>query len=355
MKSERPHLFLFQTIHNSSASEFWEDAKWQGAPRPSLHSDSSVRLRAQRNSLLYPFAYAFLTAHPANSTQVSPHIWSIMLRRHLNLPVFDSSIALVCTHCHSYMDAQGDHASHCKTGYSTTTRRSQSQGSFSVSSVKGPSLSLLPLTHRIPHGELPQRGKSRDWAGDPGRSFHTDPLVGRRLLNAPSAPQFDLPILHLHPSLISRRTPSCGPPLQRFQRKSLRGLVLPCRSEIQSAHPACAEQHWSTSSAQPTNLRTVSVSPCTLITRYSTLRLPSLLILRPLCATKPAHPRQSSFWPATFPSFHHSRSRALVIYLLREDQRIHAPQHTEPCSTPSSFPCDLSRTSSHNGLQTILF
>ena len=117
-RPERIHTTLFQAIHGASSRRYWETTSWTLHPRPSDHSAASTRRHARYNSLRAPGAASFLCAHPALTSRISSSIWSCMLRRHLDTPMFDDSIRpLLCIHCHRPMDARGDHATVCRHGF----------------------------------------------------------------------------------------------------------------------------------------------------------------------------------------------------------------------------------------------
>ena len=115
---------LYQVWCESEALFHWKDDAWERWPQPSSHSVADRRLRLRRHAFLATPATAFLSAHPANVTRTPSPLWSIMLRRHLDLPVYDdTSQPLSCAECSSTMDAHGDHGSDlCKKGLGWTHR-----------------------------------------------------------------------------------------------------------------------------------------------------------------------------------------------------------------------------------------
>ncbi|CDF35250.1 unnamed protein product [Chondrus crispus] len=122
-RPERVHFTLSQALHGAFSRMYWEKRAWDQHPNPSYHSATSVRRRARYNSLLAPGGASFICAHPSLTTRVSSAVWSCMLRRHLDTPVYDDSRSpLTCSHCGRAMDARGDHAANCKHGYGVVHR-----------------------------------------------------------------------------------------------------------------------------------------------------------------------------------------------------------------------------------------
>lgn len=122
-RPERVHFTLYQALHGAFSRMYWETREWDRQPNPTDHTAASVRRRARYNSLITPGAASFLCAHPSLTSRVSSAVWSVMLRRHLDTPVYDDSRApLQCSHCGRAMDKRGDHAANCKHGYGATHR-----------------------------------------------------------------------------------------------------------------------------------------------------------------------------------------------------------------------------------------
>ena len=122
-RPERVHKTLFQALHGFTSRLYWETTSWKNYPRPRDHSALSIRRRVPYNSLGVPSASSFLCAHPALTSRVSSRMWSCMLRRHLDTPVFSDSIRpLICTHCRRPMDPRGDHAAICAHGFGVVNR-----------------------------------------------------------------------------------------------------------------------------------------------------------------------------------------------------------------------------------------
>lgn len=120
-RPESVHLTLYQALQQTAADRYLEHSSWTTYLDPASHSAAFIRRRARHNSLPSPGASAFLTA-PSACFHVSSSLWSIMLRRHLEIPVYDNSTQLRCTQCHAAMDPQGDHAASCCSGYGFTHR-----------------------------------------------------------------------------------------------------------------------------------------------------------------------------------------------------------------------------------------
>eukprot|EP00177_Eucheuma_denticulatum_P000468 GFKZ01000823.1.p2 GENE.GFKZ01000823.1~~GFKZ01000823.1.p2 ORF type:complete len:114 (-),score=3.29 GFKZ01000823.1:467-808(-) len=77
----------------------------------------SVHLLAATPSRPREFPSSSFT-HPSAASKIQEFAWSMMLRRHLDLPVYeDSSAPLRWHHCHALMDPRGHYASICKTGF----------------------------------------------------------------------------------------------------------------------------------------------------------------------------------------------------------------------------------------------
>ena len=122
-RPERVHQTLFQALQGAFARMYWEKSAWDRLPSPSDHTAVSVRRRARYNSLCALGATSFLCAHPTLTSRVSSEVWSMMLRRHLDTPVYDDSIKpLLCSHCSRPMDTRGDHAAMCRHGFGVVHR-----------------------------------------------------------------------------------------------------------------------------------------------------------------------------------------------------------------------------------------
>ena len=122
-RPEHVHTTLHQALHSVCSRMYWETTSWTRNSRPADHDAASTRKHARYNSLRAPGAASFLCAHPSLTSRVSSSVWSCMLRRHLDTPVYDDSIhPLVCAHCHRSMDARGDHASICRHGFGVIHR-----------------------------------------------------------------------------------------------------------------------------------------------------------------------------------------------------------------------------------------
>ena len=120
---ERINKHLIQVIHQAAGDRYWEKDPWQAHPNPSTHSTYTIRIRVRFHSTMAPGASAFLNAHPSVTKSVHNTQWTIMLRRHLDVPVYEDSIApLRCNNCIKHMDHRGDHATHCKLGFGPTHR-----------------------------------------------------------------------------------------------------------------------------------------------------------------------------------------------------------------------------------------
>ena len=160
---------------------YWEMNSWERNPRPRDHNAASIRRRARYNSLRAPGAASFLCAHPSLTSRVSSDVWSIMLKRHLDTPVYDDSIIpLLCTHCQRPMDTRGDHAAMCRHGYGVVHRHNILRNALARHAFRAAGLrcdlevpSLLPGTsHRPadllvqpappPAGDLPDRPTAYD-------------------------------------------------------------------------------------------------------------------------------------------------------------------------------------------------
>lgn len=84
----------------------------------------SVRRRSRCNSLMLPGASSFLCTHPSLTSRVSSAMFSCMLCRHLDTPVYPDSIRpLNCPHCRKPMDARGDHAAIFCNGFGVVHRQ----------------------------------------------------------------------------------------------------------------------------------------------------------------------------------------------------------------------------------------
>lgn len=89
----------YQALHKEAAPTHREDSLWGEHADQTTHTSASVRLRASRNSLFAVGGTRFLTAHPSLESKVSTAVRSIMLRKHLGIPVCDDSLPTgVCPH-----------------------------------------------------------------------------------------------------------------------------------------------------------------------------------------------------------------------------------------------------------------
>lgn len=107
----RLRLIIYKAWCESTALFYWKDDVWEMLPNPSNHTNDDVRRRVRFRALLDTPACHFIAAHPALVSKVSDSMWSIMLRRHLGLKVFDDTSELRCAECQKTMDPLGDHAS----------------------------------------------------------------------------------------------------------------------------------------------------------------------------------------------------------------------------------------------------
>ena len=122
-RPERTHQILFQAYTDSATQTFWQEDLWKAMPNPRDHTSATVRRRVRYHSLVGTNAAAFLIAHPSTATTVHSTHWSVMLRRHLDLPVYhDTTPTITCPHCHRRMDNRGDHATKCSHGFGYTHR-----------------------------------------------------------------------------------------------------------------------------------------------------------------------------------------------------------------------------------------
>ena len=87
-----------------------------------------------------------------------------MLRRHLDVPVYGDSITpLRCPHCSKRMDALGDHATHCKTGFGMIHRHDTVRNQIATHAFRAAGLActlqvpfLVPNTNHRPADILVQ-------------------------------------------------------------------------------------------------------------------------------------------------------------------------------------------------------
>lgn len=166
LRPERTHKYLFQALQEGATHTFWEESLWTPVTVISTLPIASVRRRARFHSILAPGATAFLHAHPSSSSRIYSAQWSIMLRRHLDIPVYDDSVRpLICSHCSKPMDSRGDHATICKHGFGVVHRHNTVRNTFARDVVKPAGMSydfevplLLPNTHRRPADILVQPG-----------------------------------------------------------------------------------------------------------------------------------------------------------------------------------------------------
>ena len=117
---------LYKAWCESAALFCWQDDHYGHRTDLSALPVAIRRMRARRHAFLETPAAAFLSAHPANATHTPSPMWSVMLRRHLGLPVYDDTARpLRCAECTEPMDAGGDHGSDlCKKGLGWNNRHS---------------------------------------------------------------------------------------------------------------------------------------------------------------------------------------------------------------------------------------
>ena len=166
LRPERTHKYLFQALNEGAAHTFWEESLWTPGTVITTLPIASVRRRARFNSILAPGSTAFLHAHPSSSSRVYSAQWSIMLRRHLDIPVYDDSVRpLICSHCSIPMDSRGDHDTIGKHGFGVVHHHNTVRNTLARNVVKPAGLSydfevplLLLNAHRRPADLLVQLG-----------------------------------------------------------------------------------------------------------------------------------------------------------------------------------------------------
>ena len=92
-RPECTNKILFQAWSEASAQRYWEQGLWRLKPNPLHHDFSTIRRRIWYWSLLTEGATDFFTAHPSTGTTLPAKEWSLMLRRHLDVAVYDDSDA----------------------------------------------------------------------------------------------------------------------------------------------------------------------------------------------------------------------------------------------------------------------
>lgn len=80
-------------------------------------ANMSLRLRIMLHSLCYASSSPFPTALHSLDNPISRAACSIMRRRLLDLSANDDTVLILFLHCQTCMDPQGDHVTHCTTGY----------------------------------------------------------------------------------------------------------------------------------------------------------------------------------------------------------------------------------------------
>ena len=170
-RPERTHQTLFQAYRESVAQTFWHDSVWRAILQPSDHTTATVRRGGRSHSLVGTNAAAFLIAHPSTSTTVHSTHWSVMLRRQLDLPVYENSTpTLTCPHCHRRMNCRGDHATKCSHGFGFTHRHNTLRNSVAKGdqtgrsgiqhrkSISDPRYQLTSCGHTCPNKRIPCHG-----------------------------------------------------------------------------------------------------------------------------------------------------------------------------------------------------
>ena len=106
----------------------------------------------------------FLSAYPSLTSTVHSTQWLVMLRRPLDVPVYEDSIRpLISAHCNKQMDSRGDQESQSKNGFGLIHIRNAARTTFvrHVFRAAGRAcnievLCLIPHTHRRPADVLVQ-------------------------------------------------------------------------------------------------------------------------------------------------------------------------------------------------------
>ena len=111
------------------ADSLWQVDEWnEAAGARNMELELQLR-RARLMSISSPGASAFLLATPSHATRLNRRIWSVMVKRHLGLNVYDDTQRpLICAHCGDAMDATGLHSTEsCRIGWSQLHRHNAVQ------------------------------------------------------------------------------------------------------------------------------------------------------------------------------------------------------------------------------------
>ena len=129
LNPKRTQHLLMRVRHNQHAADVWKEEQWAETKGCRGDETDLQLLRARYLSISSIGACTFLTAAPTVATRINKTIWSIMLRRHLGLDVYDDTAKpLWCPHCNTRKDAKGRHATEsCRNGWSQVHRHGSIQ------------------------------------------------------------------------------------------------------------------------------------------------------------------------------------------------------------------------------------
>lgn len=92
---------------------------------------------ARFHSIVKTPSASFLCTDPLSSTQVAARTWSMILQRHLDLPLYNDDIDdLLWAHRQEPIDPRGDHALICRHGFGVVRRHNSLPNDIARSVIK---------------------------------------------------------------------------------------------------------------------------------------------------------------------------------------------------------------------------